>query len=39
MQIVRVAIWLNIQQFYGLGLEAVEAPVGSRLGVLVPLSM
>ena len=37
MQIVQEAIWLTIYQSYGLGVEAVQGPVGSRLGASVPL--
>jgi hypothetical protein len=36
-QIVLVAILLAIKQYYGLGIEAVQEPVGVRLDALVPL--
>jgi hypothetical protein len=35
MQIVQVATWLTVQQSYGLGVEAVQEPFGSRLGALL----
>uniref|UniRef100_A0A8K9WSX8 Post-glycosylphosphatidylinositol attachment to proteins 6 n=1 Tax=Oncorhynchus mykiss TaxID=8022 RepID=A0A8K9WSX8_ONCMY len=39
MQIVWVAIWLHVQEAYGLGVKAVEKPLGPRLGAPVPLAM
>ena len=35
---MQIAICLTIQQPYGLGVEAVQGPVGSRLGASVPLA-
>jgi hypothetical protein len=34
-----VAILLIVQQFYGLGVKAVEEPFGPRLGAPVQLAM
>jgi hypothetical protein len=39
MQIVRVAIWSTVQQFYELGVEAVQVPFGPRLGAPVLLGV
>ena len=39
MQIVWVAIWLDVQESYGLGFEAVKKLFGPRLGAQVPLDM
>jgi hypothetical protein len=34
-----VAILLNVQQSYGLGVEAVEEPFGPKLDAPVPLAV
>jgi hypothetical protein len=34
-----VAIVLIVQQSYGMGVEAVEEPLGPRLGAPLPLAM
>ena len=39
MYIVRVAIELIVQLSYGSGVEAVNEPLGPRLGAPVPLAM
>jgi hypothetical protein len=39
MQIVWVAIWLPVQESYGMGVKAFEKPFGPKLGALVPLAM
>ena len=39
MQIVQVAIWLSVQESYGLGVKTVEKPFCPRLGTPVQLAM
>ena len=39
MQIAQVAIWLAVQQSYGLGVEAVKESFGPRLGTPVLIAM
>jgi hypothetical protein len=39
MQIVREAIWLAVQESYGLGVEVVKKPFEPRLGALVVLAV
>ena len=39
MQIVRVTIWLSVQESYGLGVKTVEKPFCPRLGTSVLLAM
>ena len=39
MQIVRVAIWLAVQEYYGLVVEALKKPFGPRLGTPLPLAV
>jgi hypothetical protein len=39
MHIVQEAILLAVQESYGSGVEAVQKPLGSRLGAPVPLAV
>ena len=36
---VWLAIWLAVQETFGLGVEAVQSPVGSRLSASVPIAV